>query len=257
MEHVVDIRELVEDGATVGIGGNGTSRKPMALVRELVATGVRDLRIVSFLGSVEVEYLLVAGAVAEIHTAGVGLDAVGLAPRYRQARENGAPTVHRWSEGALYTALDAAARGVPSLPASTSPRSGVTGSNPAIKAIEDPFTGREVVQVRALPVDVALIHATAVDARGNIHVDGDLAVDDILARAAAHVVVSVEERDPDRVPAEAVLGRIWVDQVVLRQGGSWPTGCPPRWPVDDVVIAAWAKSKGEDRAVLEPKEVTQ
>ncbi len=111
----VDARARVPDGALVALGGIGTSRKPMALIRALVEAGVRDLRVVSALGSVDVDYLIAAGCVAEVHTAGVAIDGVGMAPRYRSARQSGTVRVVEWSEGSLHAALDAAARGLPSL----------------------------------------------------------------------------------------------------------------------------------------------
>ena len=68
------VAELILPGATVAVGGTGLNRKPMALLQGIVAGGVRDLNIVSFLGSVDVEYLLASGVVADLHSAGVSLD---------------------------------------------------------------------------------------------------------------------------------------------------------------------------------------
>ncbi len=124
-----DARGRVPDGSLIAIGGVGTSRKPMSLVRALVAAGVRELRVVSVLGSVDVDLLIAAGCVAEVHTAGVAIDGVGMAPRYRQARQSGEVRVVEWSEGSLYAAFDASARGLPSLACSMSPDSDVVANN--------------------------------------------------------------------------------------------------------------------------------
>lgn len=255
MEPGVDIPSRIADGATVAIGGNSLSRKPMALVRQIVEAGVRDLRVVSFLGSVDVEYLLASNAVAELHTAGVSLEAAGLAPWFRRARQAGSPPIPRWSEGSLHAALEAGARGLPSFPATTSPNSGLIAMNPAVRVVSDPFTGEDVVQVQALHVDVALIHATAVDGHGNAHVDGDLGVDDLLARAADVTLVSAESEDVDRSPAAAAISRVWIDGVVVDPRGAWPTGCPPDGKVDGSAIGRWAATKGEDLGALQIAEV--
>src|SRR5262249_15052367 len=98
----------VPAGSTVAVGGAGLVRKPMGLRRAPAASGGRDLVLVSVLGSAGVELLLAAGCVAELPSAGVSLDAVGLAPRYRAARERGDVRFVEWSEGALLAALDAA-----------------------------------------------------------------------------------------------------------------------------------------------------
>ena len=50
----------LRDGMTVGIGGWGSRRKPMVLVRAILRSGLRDLEIVSF-GGPDVG-LLIAGA---------------------------------------------------------------------------------------------------------------------------------------------------------------------------------------------------
>ena len=49
------VPDWVPDGATVVVGGAGLNRKPMSLVRALVAAGRRDLTLVSILGGIEVE----------------------------------------------------------------------------------------------------------------------------------------------------------------------------------------------------------
>jgi glutaconate CoA-transferase, subunit A len=250
---VEHLAALVPDGAVVGIGGSGLSRKPMTLVRALAATGRRDLRIVVFLGSVDVEVLLGSEvlSVSELHTAGVALDAFGLAPRYRAARQSGDGVVVPWSEGTLHAALEASARGIPSVPTVTSPDADLVAVNPWLRVVVDPFVGTSVVQVRAFPLDVALIHAHAVGPDGDIHIEGDLGIDDVLVRAAAHVVVSTETTlGADAPRRDAAISRVWVDDVVELPGGSWPTGTLPDVRQDDAPIARYAASKGSDVAAL-------
>lgn len=244
-----ELRSLVPDGSSVAIGGIGLSRKPMGLLRALLAARVRDLRVVAFLGSVDVELLLAAGAVAELHTAGVALDGAGLAPRYRQARQEGAPPVVEWSEGSLLAAVEAAARGLPSLPCITSPRSAVVARNPHLCVAADPFTGLEVTVARALPIDVALLHVPAADPEGNLVVAGDPGIDGELARAGGTVVASCSTRRDERA-ADAVISRIWVDAVVHLADGAWPTACHPTEAAEPAPVLRWAAERGADPAVL-------
>ena len=56
------LADEIDDGAVIGLGGAGLQRKPMAALAALVAAGRRDLRVVSFLGSLDVELLLAADA---------------------------------------------------------------------------------------------------------------------------------------------------------------------------------------------------
>ena len=178
------LADEIDDGAVIGVGGAGLQRKPMAALAALVAAGRRDLRVVSFLGSLDVELLLAADAVAELHSAGVSLDGGGLAPLYRAARQDGTIRFHEWSEGTLLCALQATARGVPSLPTWMALGTDLPAINERLRVGTDPFTGDPVMNVRGLALDVALLHVPAVDIDGNVYVDGDLALDGALARAA-------------------------------------------------------------------------
>ncbi|HEY2652076.1 MAG TPA: CoA-transferase [Solirubrobacteraceae bacterium] len=234
-----ELAEQVPDGAVVGLGGAGLQRKPMAAARSLVAVGRRDLTLVSFLGSLDVELLLAAGAVTTLHSAGVALDGAGLAPRYRFGRQDQSFEFVEWSEGTLLCALQATARGVPSLPTWTGLDTDLPALNPNVREAADPFTGERVTQVRALALDLAIIHVPAVDSRGNAYVEGDFAMDGALARAARNVYVS-HEQTVAHDPRRAVLSRLWVDATVSAAGGAWPTGCHPHYGADLDAVSRWA-----------------
>ena len=49
--HPSDVISNIQDGMTLGIGGWGPRRKPMALIRELLRSPVRDLTVVSYGGA--------------------------------------------------------------------------------------------------------------------------------------------------------------------------------------------------------------
>ncbi|MFV0463940.1 MAG: CoA transferase subunit A [Nostocoides sp.] len=245
-----DIVDTVRDGDLVAIGGVGGSRKPMALVRALADAGIRDLRIVSVLGGIDVDYLLASGCVAEVHTAGVAIDGVGMAPRYRQARQNAEVAVIEWSEGSLHAALEAAARGLPSLPCTMSPDSDVVTVNESLRAVADPFAATPVVYARALAPDVALLHVPTASAAGDLFIDGDPGFDAVIACASSTVVASVEDVC-ERPGHEAALSRIWVDVVVHSPGGAWPTACYPFSAADGAALGAWVKSHGDPAALGE------
>ena len=244
------VAELVPPGATVAVGGAGLNRKPMALLKGIVAAGIRDLNIVSFLGSVDVEYLLASGVVADLHSAGVSLDGFGLAPAFRAARQQQSVRFVEWSEASMVAAVEATARGLPSMPCSTAPGSDVVEHNPSLGVYEDPPTGTPTVFATALAIDIALIHAPAADAHGNIYVDGDLGLDGLLARAAQTTIVSFE-RQVAADPPRAAISRLWIDAVVPAVGGSWPTECHPDALVDLGAVAAWAGSKDRSPKMLE------
>ena len=79
----------LQDGMTIGIGGWGPRRKPMALVREILRSDLRDLTIVAY-GGADVGMLCAAGKVKKVVFAFVSLDFIPLEPYFRQARQSGA-----------------------------------------------------------------------------------------------------------------------------------------------------------------------
>ena len=78
----------LSDGMTIGIGGWGSRRKPMSLVRALLRTDLKDLTIVSY-GGPDVGLLCAAGKVKRLVYGFVSLDSIALEPHFRAARQNG------------------------------------------------------------------------------------------------------------------------------------------------------------------------
>lgn len=81
-----DAAALVPDGATVAIG-----RPPaLALVRELIRLGRRDLHLVGVpTGDIAVELLIDAGCARSLESSGVDLGEHGQAPAFARAVEAG------------------------------------------------------------------------------------------------------------------------------------------------------------------------
>jgi len=84
---------LVKDGDLVALGGH-TRQAPMALIRELIRQGRRDLGLVTVpTGGLNVDLLIAGGAVSRLHFAQVSLEEYGLAPHFRRAIEQGRLTL--------------------------------------------------------------------------------------------------------------------------------------------------------------------
>ena len=90
----------VKSGMTIGIGGWGPRRKPMALVRELLRSDVDDLTVVAY-GGADVGLLCASGKVSKVIFAFVSLDFMPLEPAFRKARESGAIEVREVDEGMM------------------------------------------------------------------------------------------------------------------------------------------------------------
>ena len=147
----------IQDGMTVGIGGWGPRRKPMALVRELLRSPVKDLTVVAY-GGADVGMLCAAGKVKKLIFAFVTLDFIPLEPYFRQARQSGALEVMEIDEGHFLLGLKAAAMRVPFIPTRIGLGTDVLKHNPSIKLIDSPYDGKSWVAMPALPLGAALLH---------------------------------------------------------------------------------------------------
>ncbi len=80
---------LVQDGDLVALGGH-IRQAPMALIRELLRQGRRDLGLVTVpTGGLNVDLAIAGGAVSRLHFAQVSLEEYGLAPHFRRGVEEG------------------------------------------------------------------------------------------------------------------------------------------------------------------------
>ena len=240
---------LVRDDMTIGIGGFGLDRKPMALVRAIVRSGVRGLTIETYAGGFDIEALLAADAVRCISSCHVGLDQFGLAPLFRAAREAGRIVYEEWSELSQLHAWRAAADGAAFAAVPMDKSSDLLKVNPALKLAASPFGGEEVVVARAPRIDLAILHAEAAHPEGWAVAAGDPYLDAILARGAGKVLLSTE-RLMDDAELEARhrdvhLLASYVDVIVVAPHGALPGSCLPAYMIDLPPIRAYVEAGGD------------
>jgi glutaconate CoA-transferase, subunit A len=250
-----DIAAEVRDGMTVGIGGWGSRRKPMAVVRALCRSSAKDLRIVSY-GGPDVGLLCRAGKVREVVYAFVSLDSIALEPHFRAARQSGAVTTTELDEGMFLLGLQAAAWRVPFLPTRVGLGSDVLRLDPGLRTIRSPYDdGEELVAMPALPLDVALIHMHRGDRGGTgQYLNVDPYFDDLMCMAATRRFMSVE-RIVDTAaflaegPAQSIrINRLMVDGVVETPHGAHFTECVPDYARDEAFQRAYTASAKSDEA---------
>ena len=188
----------LESGMTIGIGGWGPRRKPMALVRALYRSDLTDLTIVSWVGA-DVGLLARVGKIRRLVYAFVSLDSVPLEPNFQRARQSKEiPEVVEYDEGMFQTGLRAAAQRLPFLPMRAGLGSDVMVNNPDLRTVRSPYAGpggvaEELVAVPALSLDVALVHLNRADQHGNAaYLGPDPYFDDLFAMAADRTYLSVE-----------------------------------------------------------------
>ena len=242
----------LRSGMTLGIGGWGPRRKPMALVREILRSDLKDLTVVSY-GGPDVGMLCAAGKVKKLIFPFVTLDAIPLEPYYRKARESGAIEVMELDEGMFEWGLRAAGMRMSFLPTRVGLATDVLAKNPQIKTITSPYEDGEVyVAMPALKLDAALLHVNECDRLGNTLVRGaDTFFDHLFARAAARSYVSTEVlHDKLALDAETAklnpYERYLVAGVVHAPCGAHPTYFGPNYGWDMEHLKRYNASATED-----------
>src|SRR5690606_25564134 len=137
------VNEL-RDGMTIGIGGWGPRRKPMALVREILRSDLKDLTVVAY-GGPEVGMLCAAGKVKRLIYGFVSLDFIPIEPFFRKAREAGGVEASELDEGLLLIGLQAAGHRLPFLPTRVGLGSDVTRINPDLRTVKSPYEDGETL----------------------------------------------------------------------------------------------------------------
>jgi glutaconate CoA-transferase subunit A len=243
---------VVRDGDTVALGGALSYREPMALVRELVRQGRRDLRLVGSAHGIDVDLLVGAGAAGAVEESYVGFEQdLGLAPAYRRAAQAGTVALRETCCYTLLQQLRAAEYGLPFMPVRGVAGTGIRELHPEYGEITCPFTGQRLIAVPALAPDVALIHGLSADRRGNVHLRRPLVLAERFAHAAKRVIVTVERFVDGDAVAEAgvVLPSFLVDIVVEAPLGAHPTSCYPHYTYDRAHLREWVQAAATDAGV--------
>ena len=251
-------REVVaelRDGMTIGIGGWGSRRKPMSIVREIIRSDLKDLTIVSY-GGPDVGLLCATGKVKKVIYGFVSLDSIPLEPHFRIARQTASIEAVELDEGMFQWGLYAAALRLPFLPTRAGLGSDVLKYNPHLKLVKSPYEdGEELVAMPALELDVALIHMNRADQAGNGQFLGpDPFFDDLFCMAAkrrfmsCEKVVSTEDLLKEGSVHTLKINRMMVDGVIEAPGGAHFTECPPDYNRDEVFQKEYAATAKDPEA---------
>ena len=228
-----DVIAELRDGMTLGIGGWGSRRKPMALVRALARSEVKDLTVVTY-GGPDLGLLCAAGKVRRAYYGFVSLDSAPFYdPWFAKARTNGEIEVREMDEGMVKCGLEAAAARVPFLPIRAGLGSDVLNFwEGELKTVTSPYPDADgrtqtLVAMPALKLDAAFVHLDLADAHGNAAYTGvDPYFDDLYCAAAerryleADQIVSTEVLVKTVPHQRLLLNRMAVDRVVHAPNGA-------------------------------------
>ncbi|MDA8283871.1 MAG: acyl CoA--acetate/3-ketoacid CoA transferase subunit alpha [Actinomycetota bacterium] len=245
----------LRSGMTVGIGGWGSRRKPMAAVRAILRSDVENLTIVSY-GGPDVGLLCAAGKVARVVFGFVTLDSIPTDPHFRAARQAGSIEATEVDEGMFYLGLLAASQRIPFLPTRAGLGSDVLRVNPGLRTVRSPYDdGEELVAMPALRLDAAIVHVNRADPAGSGQILGpDPFFDELFLGAADRRLVTTEAV----VPTDELVGggplqtrcisRLLTDVVAETPHGAHFTACVPDYGRDEAFQKAYATAAGDPEA---------
>ncbi len=251
-----DVVAELRDGMTIGIGGWGSRRKPMSIVRAIARSDLRDLTVVSY-GGPDVGLLCATGKVSKVVYSFCSLDSIALEPHFRKARQAGAVSTLELDEGMFLLGLQAAAWRVPFLPTRVGLGSDVVARQAEIRTVISPYDdGEELVAAPALNLDVALVHMHRGDARGNgQYLNVDPYFDDLFCMAAPRAFMSVERVVPtdelaSNGPIQTLkINRLMTHGVVEAPYGAHFTECVPDYERDEAFQREYALHRPRCRRV--------
>jgi len=188
--------KLVKDGSSITISGISFYRNPMAFIFALERAGIRDLYFIDREPGVGLEYMIKAGMVSRVRAAMATLEWFGIPIHFRRKIERGEVEFLEDTCGAFMAGIRAGAFGIPFMPVK-----GVIGSDlvklhekaGTWKTVKDPFNGGEILLVKAIEPDVAVIHCHRADKYGNAEIEGPLYEDEYKAKAAKTLIITAEE----------------------------------------------------------------
>jgi glutaconate CoA-transferase subunit A len=207
----------LSSGMTIGIGGWGSRRKPMAAVRAILRSDLTDLTVVSY-GGPDVGLLCAAGKVRRAVYGFVTLDSIPTDPHFKAARQSGAVEAMEVDEGMFYLGLLAASQRIPFLPTRAGLGSDVLEVNPGLRTVVSPYDdGEELVAMPALRLDAAVVHVNRADAAGG--------------------------------PLQSLcISRLLTDGVIETPGGAHFTACVPDYGRDEAFQKEYVAAAGNPDA---------
>lgn len=255
---IQDAASKIESGMTIAVGGFGADNHPMALVREIVRSGVKDLTLIaSATAGLEIDLLIGAGCVKKLIAPYVGQEMYcPIGHNFRKYAEEGKIEVWECSEYILYGGLFAAASGSEFFAWRGGVGTSIPELNKDLVEFTDPIGGtKKVLAIPPLRPDWALIHVGWSDAYGNGQHLGARFGDRWLARAADRIMVQAERVVPNSVirknPFMTTIA--YADCVVEAPYGGHPYAAHGFYKEDvefiqDYVKSSEANRKGDPKA---------
>lgn len=252
VQSIPEAAARIRDGMSIAVGGFGADNHPMALIREIIRNGTKDLTVVaSATAGLEIDLLIGAGCVKKLIAPYVGLEMFcPIGHNYRKYAEAKQLEVWECSEYILYAGLFAAASGQEFF----AWRGGVGTSLPElnrdlVEFVDPVGKKKKILAVPPIRVDWALLHVGWADAYGNGQHLGMRFGDRWLARAADRILLQAERIVPNstirRNPLMTTVA--YADAVVEAPYGGHPYAAHGFYKEDEDAIKDYVRASEANR----------
>jgi len=231
------VKKYTWDGMTFAHGGAlPVGSDCIEFFREMVRQGVKDINCISNCNTQGSNLLAAVGGMARMEVGFSGLEVYGFANGLRRAVETGKTVLEDYSNGAIPLRVMGGALNWPFIPMFMNTgcdqqwaSADDTQAYPNVKKmpeITDPFTGKTCGAFKCIQPDMAAIHVTMADTRGNAIMLGTEWSRFELSRASKKVVLQADfivDTDCMRqFPNLVRIPDLVVDAVVYWPLGVWP-----------------------------------
>ena len=210
----------------IAVGGVHSHNVPMALIRQIVRLGIKDLTLIGSISvGLPIDLLVSNKCVKRVLAPYVGFEMWGLAPSFRKAVETHQIEAPDVCEAFPVYSLRAGSDGVPfhPFPEGIHQYSDIHKQSDLYKQVTDPFTQKQLYAVKAITPDVAIIHAQAATRNGDLIHRGSVVIDHLMASSAKLVIATVEEIVDEYDPNEITVPSINVDYIIHLPHSAYPT----------------------------------
>lgn len=218
----------LKDGDTIAFSGMGGSQC-VAQTYEVARQGQKHLTLIGDSPCECGDILVGTGQIDKMEIGWCAYALAGLGYDFRRAVEQEIPhkvVLEEYSNYTIGLRFLAGAMDLPYMPTKSLLGSDIPKYNPNIKIEKDPYTGEQVALVPAARPDVAIVHASRADKKGNGQIFGYSSNAENIARAAKFTILTCEELvETDEIrrnPNLTIIPEYSVDAVV-----ELPYACHP------------------------------
>ncbi len=241
------ISNFINNGDSVYISGF-THLIDFSASHEIIRQNKKNLTLIRMTPDVIYDQMVAAGTTSKLIFSYLGNPGVGSLHCIRRSIEKGEPNkvkIEEYTHGSLISALYAGASNIPFFPVNAVKGSDLPKHNENYKLVKNPFTGEDVLVVKPIKPDVAIIHVQRADPDGNSQIWGIIGEQREVAFASKKVIVTAEEivdssiikNDPNRT----IIPGFIVSAVVHDPWGAHPSYAQGFYDRDNEFYLWWDK----------------